>query len=108
MPRFQAIFGIASPAQRESAQKVVRRRAANFARRNFMEPPALGTDGFGKFMVRSLQNRYCRPDSSIREETDSAGLQLRRSALCEYNSARITTRSVLARPQANSDFRNIV
>src|SRR4029077_9594263 len=68
MPRCQAIFGMASPAHRESARDVRRRRAANFARRNFMEPPALGTDGFGKFVVRSLQNRYCRLDSSIREE----------------------------------------
>src|SRR5258708_7362686 len=68
MPRFQAIFGIASPAHRESAPEVVRRRTANFARRNFMEPPALGTDGFGEFVMRSLQNRYCRLDSSIWEE----------------------------------------
>jgi hypothetical protein len=45
--------GIASPAHRERAQDVVRRRTANFARRNFMEPPALATDGFGEFALRS-------------------------------------------------------
>src|SRR5450631_1517211 len=59
IPRCQAIFGIASPAHREeSAEKVMKRRTAHFAMRNFMQPPASGTDEFGRsaadWMTKSI------------------------------------------------------
>src|SRR5215813_3536482 len=63
IPRFHAIFGMASPAQADNATKTINKRKKNFAA-DFMQPPGCceqrsfrGTDLPGK----PLQNRYSKP-----------------------------------------------